>query len=258
MTLVSSTRFAGRRILVTGAARGIGRAIADRFAAEGGTAIVADRDREAAEAAVADIRSTGGAAESLEIDISDAARMLELADQLGQVDVVVANAGIQTFAPVLDLTPEEWERVMTVNAGGSLTTLQLAARVLPDGGSVVTMASIQGLLANPLSAHYAASKAAVLSLTKTFARELAPRGIRVNAVAPGRIDTPLSDYANIQLGRITGSDPAEMTRKRVATIPLGRTGRPEEIAAVVAFLASEDASYITGECINVCGGDVML
>jgi NAD(P)-dependent dehydrogenase (short-subunit alcohol dehydrogenase family) len=176
----------------------------------------------------------------------------------GRLDVVVANAGIQTFAPAVELSSSDWDRVLAVNARGTLLTLQLAARCLASGGAVVTMASIMGRLPNPLSVHYAASKAAVLSVTKSFAAELAPRGIRVNAVAPGRIDTPLSDYANVELGRITGQDAEEALRRRVATNPLGRTGRPEEVAAAVAFLASDDASYITGECVNVCGGDVMV
>ena len=251
-------RFEGRSVLVTGAARGIGFAIARRFASEGATVIIADLDGGAAEAAAGEIRESGGSAESTGIDVADAAAVAGLADTLGVVDVVVVNAGIQTFAPLAELTPEDWDRVMSVNARGTFSTLQLAASIVPAGGCIVTMASIQGQLANPLSAHYAASKAAVLNLTKTFALALAPRGIRVNAVAPGRIDTPLSDYANVELGRITRSDPVEMTRGRVATIPLGRTGRPDEIASVVAFLVSDDASYITGECINVCGGDVML
>ena len=121
----------------------------------------------------------------------------------------------------------------------------------------MTIASIQALLPNRLSAHYAASKAAALSLTRSFAVELAPRGIRVNAVAPGRIDTGLSDFGSAEVGRITGEDADQVLQQRLALNPLQRIGRPEEVAPVVAFLASEEASYITGECINVCGGDVM-
>ncbi|MDQ0381189.1 SDR family NAD(P)-dependent oxidoreductase [Amycolatopsis thermophila] len=147
--------------------------------------------------------------------------------------------------------------MLAVNARGTLLTLQLAARCLRDSGAAVAVASIQALLPNPLSADYAASKAAVLSLTRSFAAELAPRGIRVNAVAPGRIDTALSDYGSAEVGRLTGQDAGETLARRLATNPLGRIGRADEVAAAVAFLASDDASYITGECLNVCGGDVM-
>ena len=136
--------------------------------------------------------------------------------------------------------------------------MQLAARILNDGGSIVTVASIQAHLPNVFSVDYAASKAAVLSLTRSFAVELAPRGIRVNAVAPGRIDTELSDYASREVGRLTGASPEDTLQRRVAANPLGRSGSPLEVAAAVDFLASPEASYITGECLNVCGGDVMM
>ncbi|MCI2415831.1 SDR family oxidoreductase [Saccharopolyspora sp. K220] len=252
------TRFIGKRALVTGVGRGIGRAIVERLAAERADVVVADIDATQAEAVAAAARDSGGTAESLPLDIADAAMVERAAQRLGQLDIVVANAGIQTFAPVTELSTADWDRVLDVNARGALLTLQLAARCLGPGGSIVTIASIQGLLPNALSANYAASKAAVLSLTKSFAAELAPRRIRVNAVAPGRIDTELSDYASAEVGKLTGQNAAATIERRIATNPLGRTGRPDEIAAVVAFLASADASYITGECINVCGGDVML
>ena len=170
----------------------------------------------------------------------------------------MANAGVQTYAPASELTLTDWDSVHNVNARGTLLTFQLASRCLNSGGAAVAIASIQALLPNQLSAHYAASKAAVLSLTKSFAAELAPRGIRVNAVAPGRIDTELSDLGAQEIGRLTGQQPAEVLRRRISGSPLGRIGRPAEIAAAVKFLASDDASYITGECLNVCGGDVML
>jgi NAD(P)-dependent dehydrogenase (short-subunit alcohol dehydrogenase family) len=254
---MTTGRFAHQRVLVTGSGRGIGHAIAQRFAAEGACVTVADVDGGLAGIAAATISDDGGAAVSLALDVADPKAMLAAADEIGHLDIVVANAGIQTFAPAHALAPEDWDRVVDVNAKGTLLTLQLAARCLDTGGCAVTVASIQALLPNPLSANYAASKAAVLSLTKSFAADLAPRGIRVNAVAPGRIDTELSDYASVEVGKITGFDAAETLARRVATNPLGRLGRPEEIAAVVAFLASPDAAYITGECINVCGGDVM-
>jgi NAD(P)-dependent dehydrogenase (short-subunit alcohol dehydrogenase family) len=244
------TRFAGLRALVTGGGRGIGRATAHRLAAEGATVVVADLDAAAAAAVAAEV---GG--EPLVLDVADPAGMA--AADPGALDVLVVNAGIQTFAPVTELAAADWDRVLAVNARGGLLTLQLGARTVADGGAIVTTASIQGLLPNPLSAHYAASKAALLSLTRTFAAELAPRRIRVNAVAPGRIDTRLSELANAETGRITGRDPAAALAERLAGNPLGRTGTPAEVAAAIAFLASADAGYITGEVLHVCGGDVM-
>ncbi|MEV0068148.1 SDR family NAD(P)-dependent oxidoreductase [Amycolatopsis sp. NPDC050768] len=247
-------RFTGKRALVTGGGRGIGRAIVERLAAEDAAVVVADVDLAHARSAAEALRDKGFTVEARTLDVGDPASFASFDERL---DVLVANAGIQTFAPASELTVADWDRVLDVNARGTLLTLQLAARCLREGGAAVTVASIQALLPNALSANYAASKAAVLSLTKSFAAELAPRGIRVNAVAPGRIDTALSDFGSEQVGRITGQDAAEALQRRLSTNPLGRIGRPDEVAAAVAFLASDDASYITGECVNVCGGDVM-
>lgn len=252
-----TSRFTGKRALVTGAARGIGRAVVERFAAEGAAVVVADLDVAEAEAVAMTLREKGADAEALVLDVGEPSSVEQVGERLGGLDLVVANAGIQTFAPAGELTAADWNRVLDINARGALLTLQLAAQNLVEGGAAVTVASIQALLPNPLSAHYAASKAAVLSLTKSFAAELAPRGIRVNAVAPGRIDTGLSDYGAAEVGRLTGQNAGEALQRRIATNPLGRIGRREEVAAAVAFLASTDASYITGECLNVCGGDVM-
>jgi NAD(P)-dependent dehydrogenase (short-subunit alcohol dehydrogenase family) len=250
---MSSQRFAGKRALVTGGGRGIGLAIVERLAAEGAHVIIADLDETDAKTAA----SAVGNAEALRLDVAERSMFDDAARSVGSVDIIVANAGIQTFAPAVELSIDDWDRVLDVNARGTLLTLQLAAKLLNPGGSAVAISSIQALLPNRLTAHYAASKAAVLSLVRSFAAELAPSGIRVNAVAPGRIDTQLSAFGSAEVGRITGQDPADVLERRVAVNPMNRIGRPDEIAAVVAFLASDDASYVTGECINVCGGDVM-
>ncbi|KAA9162566.1 SDR family oxidoreductase [Amycolatopsis acidicola] len=249
-----TARFGGRRALVTGGARGIGLAIVERLAAEGASVVVADIDGAQADGAVKALRDKGFTVDAGVLDVADPASFAAVDERL---DLVVANAGIQTFASASELTVADWDRVLDINARGTMLTLQLASRLVRDGGAVVTVSSIQALLPNPLSANYSASKAAVLSLTKSFAAELAPRGIRVNAVAPGRIETGLSDYGSEEVGRLTGQPPAEALERRLASNPLGRIGRPDEVAAAVAFLASDDASYITGECVNVCGGDVM-
>jgi NAD(P)-dependent dehydrogenase (short-subunit alcohol dehydrogenase family) len=247
------------RVLVTGAARGIGRAIAERFARDGAPVLVSDVNLVAAREVATQLTTAGASAVALALDVADPDAQEAARERLGGgFATVVANAGIQGFARATELTAAAWDRVLRINARGTLLTLQTAAAILDDGGSVVTVASIQALLPNPLSADYAASKAAVLSLTRTFAAQLAPRGIRVNAVAPGRIDTELSDYAGREVGRLTGTSPEDALAERIATNPLGRTGTPAEVAAAVAFLASSEASYITGECLNVCGGDVMM
>ena len=248
-----SQRFAGKRALVTGGSRGIGLAIVERLAAEGAHVVIADLDDTEAKAAAKAV----GNAEALRLDVAEKSMFDDAARSVGSLDIVVANAGIQTFALAEQLAVDDWDRVLDVNARGTLLTLQLAATLLNPGGSAVAISSIQALLPNRLTAHYAASKAAALSLVRSFAAELAPRGIRVNAVAPGRIDTQLSDYGSAEVGRITGEDAADVLERRVAQNPMNRIGRPDEIASVVSFLASNDASYVTGECINVCGGDVM-
>jgi NAD(P)-dependent dehydrogenase (short-subunit alcohol dehydrogenase family) len=169
----------------------------------------------------------------------------------------VCNAGVQTFQKAVDVTVAEWDRVLDINARGTLLSIQAAA-TMPAGSAIVAMASIQGRLGGPYYPHYSASKAAVLSLVKSFALALAGNGIRVNAVAPGIIDTPLWDEADRRLSALKGEEPGMARAERIAAVPLGRAGTPADVAAAVSFLLSDDASYITGECIHVCGGDVML
>lgn len=247
-----------KNVLVTGAAQGIGHAIAVRCAQEGATVLLADLHMESVDKAAADLRSQGHSATGHPVDVSSAASMTKLGHEVGELDIVIANAGIQAFASAETLQEETWDKTLSVNALGVLLTLQLASRNLTDQGTAVVISSIQGRLPNPMSADYAASKAASLSLMKSFAASLAPRGIRVNAVAPGRIDTPLADFANEELGKLTRKDPRDLLTTRLKSNPLGRMGTPEEVAAAALFLASEESSYITGTTLDVCGGDVML
>lgn len=260
-------RFYGRVAVVTGGAQGIGEAIVRRLAEEGALVLIADRNIRGAETLASEL---GKAVRAVYTDVSDAESVHALPATTERAfgrtfDLFVSNAGIQTFQRGVDVTASEWDAVLDVNARGLLFCLQTAARsMIPaspgsvDAPAFVTIASIQARLPGPYYPHYSASKAAALSLVRSFATELAPRGIRVNAVAPGIVATTLWDRADAALSELTGREPGAARQERINSVPLRRPGTPEDIAAAVAFLLSGDASYITGECIHVCGGDLMV
>jgi NAD(P)-dependent dehydrogenase (short-subunit alcohol dehydrogenase family) len=259
------SRLDGRVAVVTGAGGAIGRAIVLRLAVEGADVVAAARDMKAAAETAAAARALGARCECLRVDITaqtDLDAVVPFArETFSRIpDVLVCCAGAQTFGDIFDLSMEEWDAVFDVNARGTFMTMRTLAREMRNvgGGAIVTVASLQGRLGNPWFAHYAASKAAMLSLTRSFALALAPQRVRVNAVAPGIIDAGLGEKADHELARLRGLPHGEPTRQRVAQVPLGRAGTPQDCAAAVAFLASDDAAYITGECIHVCGGDLML
>lgn len=242
----------GHTALVTGASHGIGRAIALAFAEEGAdVAVNYAHDREAAEAVVAEIASLGRRTIALQADVSDALevrRMVEQAEAaLGPIDRLVNNAGIVMRATLFDLTPEMWDRVMDVNAKGVFLVSQAVARgmMARQGGVIVNIASMRGVEGSESSMHYAASKAAVIALTKCFARELAPK-VRVNAIAPGYVDT-----------RIQAELSAEKRHAIEQSTPLKRFGLPEDIARTAVYFASDDAAYVTGQTLLVDGGRVI-
>jgi meso-butanediol dehydrogenase / (S,S)-butanediol dehydrogenase / diacetyl reductase len=224
----------GRRVVVTGGTSGIGEATCRRFADEGARVVaVADR--------------TDGFPDAILCDVADAAQVerafAQIDERLGGVDVLVANAGISVRRPFLEIREEDWRRVLDVNLTGVFLCSQEAARRM-DEGVILMTASTNGLSGHPLYADYNASKAGVIQLARTLARELAPK-IRVNAVCPGYVLTPMqrAEYTDEMLAEVDVS------------IPLGRHAAPEEIAALFAFLASDDAGYITGAVLTIDGGE---
>jgi 3-oxoacyl-[acyl-carrier protein] reductase len=235
---------------VTGAARGIGFAIAQRFAAEGATVALVDVQAEAAKAASAALAD----APCFVADVADAAdakgAIVAAADALGGLDVLVNNAGILHMAPLLEISPEDWDRTFAVNVRSMLFTIQAAVPHLrSDGrpGKIINMASMGGKLGAPGQAHYCASKAAVIELTRVAAMELGPLGITVNCICPG--------YVLTEMGAATRTP--EMVAAWSSKSPLGRLGTPDDVAGMAVFLASADGDYCTGQAMNVTGGMVM-
>ena len=246
--------------VVTGGGRGIGEAICMAFAGEGAHVVVSDVDEATAGAVSERIRSMGRKALAKQTDVSnpeDAARLMEAVyKQFGRIDVLVNNAGISPkkeggLTLTWEIQPEEWDRVMGVNLKGTLFCSQEAIKyMLPrKTGAIVNMASVAGKSSYgvmPTGAHYNTSKAGVINLTQRLAFELAAHGIRVNAIAPGRIETILA--------KLTSN---EMNRAMLERTPMGRFGTPEEVARLVLFLASDMSSFITGETVNINGGILM-
>jgi meso-butanediol dehydrogenase/(S,S)-butanediol dehydrogenase/diacetyl reductase len=234
--------------LITGGASGIGLATARRFVAEGSRVVVLDRDEARFDAVRAGVPSLAGL---LAVDVADGAAVEEAFAQvdrlLGGVDVLIANAGISIRHRFLDITPEEWRRVMAVNLDGVFHCAQAAARrmVAAGGGAILMTASTNGLVGHPYYADYNASKAGVILLAKSMAIELAPT-VRVNAVCPGYVMTPM------QRAEYT----PEMLAATDAKILLGRHARPEEIAGLFAYLASDEGAYVTGAAIPMDGGEL--
>jgi NAD(P)-dependent dehydrogenase (short-subunit alcohol dehydrogenase family) len=231
----------GKRVVVTGGTSGIGAATSRRFLEEGAKVV---------SIALLGEQAVAGLATALEADVADAAQVAEafaaVDEVLGGIDVLVANAGISIRHRFLEITPEEWRRVLAVNLDGVFHCAQEAARrmVAGDGGAILMTASTNGLAGHPLYADYDASKAAVIALARTMALELAPK-VRVNAVCPGYVLTPMQEAEYTP----------EMLAATDAKIPLGRHARPEEIAALFAFLASDDGAYLTGAAIPIDGGE---
>jgi NAD(P)-dependent dehydrogenase (short-subunit alcohol dehydrogenase family) len=251
---------AGRVALVTGGGRGIGRAICLTLARHGADVAVADRDRATAAAVADEVRALGRRAVSVAGDVTMAegrGAMLAAAAALGPLEILVNNVGIFQVVHAFELTEADWDRMDAVNAKAVFFLCQaaLAGMIERRRGAVVNIASTAGKGASsPTSAHYSASKAAVIAITKTWARIAAPHGVRVNCVCPGYIDTPMWAMIDRELGGMQGKAPRQLWSESVAQVPLGRGGTPEDVANVVTFLASAMASYMTGQAVNVSGG----
>ncbi|HEY1251053.1 MAG TPA: 3-oxoacyl-[acyl-carrier-protein] reductase [Thermoanaerobaculia bacterium] len=242
-------RFDGRIALITGASRGIGEAIARRLAAEGALVLAAARSADALSGVVSAIAAAGGKAEALPLDLADPssieAAVKSALGSHGEIHVLVNNAGVTEDNLVLRMGREAWDRVLATNLTGVflLTQAVVKGMVRKRYGRIVNVTSVVGLMGNAGQANYAASKAGLIGLTKSIARELASRNITCNAVAPGFIATAMTEKMT-----------PEAREKLSSQIPLERLGSPDDVAAAVAYLASEEAAYVTGTVLNVSGG----
>jgi 3-oxoacyl-[acyl-carrier protein] reductase len=238
--------------LITGGARGIGRSIALTFAKEGADIAVADVNLEEAQNAAKDIEAMGRKSLALLMDVTDYTKVEEginkILDKFGKVDILVNNAGITKDNLMLRMSQIEWDAVINVNLKGTFNCIKAVSRpmIKQRQGRIINIASIIGIIGNPGQANYSASKAGIIALTKTAAKELSSRNINVNAVAPGFIQTEM-----------TAKIPEDLKQKMMQAIPLNKFGDPEDVAGVCLFLASEESSYITGQTIVVDGGMVM-
>jgi 3-oxoacyl-[acyl-carrier protein] reductase len=239
----------GKKAIVTGGGRGIGRAISLALAHEGADVVVADLDLKGAEATAESVRALGRQAVAVKVDVSKSSDVNNMVssglEKFGRIDILINNAGIFQVAPVGEMTDEQWDRTLNVN----LRSVFLCSRAVIKGmieqrsGKIVSMSSIDGYRGYPLGAHYAASKAGIRAFTASLAKEVGSQGICVNAVAPGEVETEM-----------TKEELSQYREEFLKQIPLGRIAKPEEIAKVVVFLCTDDASYMTGATVSVNGG----
>jgi meso-butanediol dehydrogenase / (S,S)-butanediol dehydrogenase / diacetyl reductase len=256
-------RLDGKVALVTGAGRGIGRAIALRLAEDGADIAINDVDQKSADAVAEEVRSTGRQAVAVTADVSDRsqafAMVAETEEGLGGLDIVVNNAGIARTMLILDTPPEDLEALFRVNVFGVFYCMQAAAEAMKSrgGGKIINAASVAGHAGFAYLAAYSGTKFAVVGLTQAAAAEFAEHGITVNAYCPGIVDTAMWEAIDSDLGGYLGTGKGEAMTQYAAGIPLGRVQTPDDVAGFVSFLASSDADYMTGQSPMIDGGLVM-
>jgi len=250
-------RFKAKVAIVTGGGLGIGQASAIAFAREGAKVVIADLDEKAGAATADRINASGGQAIFVRCDVSNStdvqAMVKRAVSEFGGIDVLHNNAGIQAYGTVVDMPEEEWDRVMRINLKASYLTCKYCIPEMKKrgGGAIVNTASVQAFASQRTVAAYAASKGAIVSFTKTVALDHAPDNIRCNCIAPGSVHTPMLQWAAELFGQ---GQPEKAIENWGKLHPLGRVAKPEEVAAVVLFLASDEASFCTGACYTVDGG----
>ncbi len=255
-------KLADKVAIVTGGAQGMGRAISLRYAQEGASVVIADRNLEGAEAVAREISDADGKAVSVSVDVRDQGQVQRMVDtaveHFGGLDILVNNAGVGKIIPFLDTTEADWNFMFDINCKGLLWCSQAAARQMITqgrGGKIVNLASQAGRRGEALVLAYCASKACVISMNQSMALALAPHKINVNAIAPGIVDTPFWDEVDRQFAALLNMEIGEPKRTFIQSIPLGRIEQPEDITGAAVFLASADADYITQQTLNVDGGN---
>jgi acetoin reductase-like protein len=250
--------------IVTGAGRGIGRAIGHALSKEGASVVICDADGASAERTAVEVRNNGGKAIATKTNVvsnSDLGQMISsTVKAFGRVDILVNCAGVHGIARFEDITEQEWDRIMDVNVKGVFLCSQNVVRQMLTqgrGGKIVNIASISGKAAWPRIAHYTTSKHAVIGLTRSMAIDLAPYRINVNAVCPGDVVTDMQKEILKEAAEFSGKTVEEVRQEFIKKIPLGRLEQPEDVAKLVVFLCSEDADYMTGQAINLDGGEMV-
>ncbi|HTX51779.1 MAG TPA: glucose 1-dehydrogenase [Candidatus Baltobacteraceae bacterium] len=253
-------RLAGKSAIITGAGRGIGKATALMFAREGANVLVPDLDLAGSQAVAKEIEALGRKGVPLQMDVTrsaDIQRIVETAlREFGRIDILVNNAGVTLVRDPMLLSEADWDRTLNLNLKAAFFCAQAVGRemVKQKQGVILNAASISGRAGKPMMADYCASKFGIIAITQSLALAWAKHGIRVNAVAPGIVDTDMWVGVDKEWSALEGQPTGTMKRLRVATIPLGRIETPEDVAKVYTFLASDEAAYITGQTVNVCGG----
>ena len=248
--------------IVTGGGSGIGRGICLRYAREGAALVVGDLDATTAEKVAEEIKTAGGKALAVTVDVTDRQAVQDMVaaavNEFGGLDILVNNAGVGKIIPFLETTEADFDLIFSVNCKGLMICSQEAAKQMiaqNRGGKIINLASQAGRRGEALVLAYCASKAAVISMNQSIALALAEHKINVNAIAPGIVDTPLWVEIDKQFAKLLGWEIGEPKRKFCESIPLGRIEQPEDVAGAAVFLASEDANYITQQCLNVDGGN---